>query len=136
VVANGDIFSLDDARKTREMCGVHGVMSARGLQENPALFAGHDRIPLAGIEVNLLLPLWVFKHNHLCSIWFLVLQRFLSLSAQHGFMFPLFHRHLADMLGPWFSSREEKKFFNMLSSPPSVIDFLEVRDILSALTLA
>ncbi|KAA1104112.1 hypothetical protein PGT21_011097 [Puccinia graminis f. sp. tritici] len=101
VVANGDIFSLDDARKTREMCGVHGVMSARGLQENPALFAGYDRIPLAGI------------------------QRFLSLSAQNGFMFPLFHRHLADMLGPWFSSREEKKFFNMLSSPPSVIDFLE-----------
>ncbi|EFP86572.2 uncharacterized protein PGTG_12954 [Puccinia graminis f. sp. tritici CRL 75-36-700-3] len=101
VVAKGDIFSLDDARKIREMCEVHGVMSARGLQENTALFAGYDRIPLAGI------------------------QRFLSLSAQNGFMFPLFHRHLADMLGPWFSSQEEKKFFNMLSSPPFVIDFLE-----------
>ncbi|PLW12609.1 hypothetical protein PCASD_17145 [Puccinia coronata f. sp. avenae] len=101
VVANGDVFTLEDARKTRKFCGVHGVMSARGLQENPALFAGYDRIPLAGIE------------------------RFLTLAAQNGFMFPLFHRHLADMLGPWFSTREEKKFFNMLSSPPSVIDFLE-----------
>ncbi|POW14764.1 hypothetical protein PSTT_02624 [Puccinia striiformis] len=101
VVANGDIFSLEDANKTREFCGVNGVMSARGLQENPALFSGYDRIPLAGIE------------------------RFLDLSAQNGFMFPLFHRHLADMLGPWFTSREEKKYFNMLSSPPSVIDFLE-----------
>ena len=52
VVANGDVFTLEDARKTREFCGVHGVMSARGLQENPALFAGYDRIPLAGIEVQ------------------------------------------------------------------------------------
>ncbi|KNZ48808.1 hypothetical protein VP01_539g1 [Puccinia sorghi] len=103
VVANGDVFTLEDARKTREFCGVHGVMSARGLQENPALFAGYDRIPLSGIE------------------------RFVNLSAQNGFLFPLFHRHLADMLGAWFSSREEKKFFNMLSSAPSVIDFLEVR---------
>ncbi|KAI9624746.1 hypothetical protein H4Q26_016664 [Puccinia striiformis f. sp. tritici PST-130] len=66
VVANGDIFSLEDANKTREFCGVNGVMSARGLQENPALFSGYDRIPLAGIE------------------------RFLDLSAQNGFMFPLF----------------------------------------------
>jgi len=101
VVANGDVFTLHDARKTREFCGVHGVMSARGLQENPALFAGYERIPLSGIE------------------------RFVNLSAQNGFLFPLFHRHLADMLGAWFSSREEKKFFNMLSSAPSVIDFLE-----------
>lgn len=101
VVANGDVFTLADANRTREICGVSGVMSARGLQENPALFTGHDRIPLAGIE------------------------RFIYLSAENGFMFPLFHRHLADMLTPWFFDRDEKKFFNMLSSPLSVIDYLE-----------
>ncbi|MBW0481412.1 hypothetical protein O181_021127 [Austropuccinia psidii MF-1] len=101
VIANGDVFALADAQRTREFCGVSGVMSARGLQENPALFAGYDRIPLQGVE------------------------RFLTISAETGFLFPLYHRHLADMLNPWFSNREEKKFFNMLSSPASVLDFLE-----------
>lgn len=100
-VANGDVFTLADAQKTRELCGVRGVMSARGLQENPALFAGHERIPLAGV------------------------QRFITISAQTGFIFPLYHRHLADMLGKWFKSKDERKYFNLLSSPASVLEYLE-----------
>jgi tRNA-dihydrouridine synthase 4 len=35
IVANGDVFTLADAQRTREVCGVSGVMSARGLLENP-----------------------------------------------------------------------------------------------------
>lgn len=35
VVANGDVFSLAEARLTRRECGVNGVMSARGLLANP-----------------------------------------------------------------------------------------------------
>ncbi|EGG00285.1 uncharacterized protein MELLADRAFT_93719 [Melampsora larici-populina 98AG31] len=99
--ANGNVFTLADAQKTRELCGVKGVMSARGLQENPALFAGYERIPLSGV------------------------QRFITISAQTGFIFPLYHRHLADMLGNWFTSKEERKYFNLLSSPASVLEFLE-----------
>lgn len=35
VVANGDVWNLADARRTREVTGVKGVMSARGLLANP-----------------------------------------------------------------------------------------------------
>jgi tRNA-dihydrouridine synthase 4 len=42
VVANGDVTSLDAAIKTREATGVDGVMVARALLENPALFDGFE----------------------------------------------------------------------------------------------
>lgn len=35
VVANGDVFTLEEADETRRICGVQGVMSARGLLANP-----------------------------------------------------------------------------------------------------
>lgn len=35
MVANGDVFSLKEAEETRRVCGVKGVMSARGLLANP-----------------------------------------------------------------------------------------------------
>ncbi|KAG0149014.1 hypothetical protein CROQUDRAFT_654096 [Cronartium quercuum f. sp. fusiforme G11] len=100
-IANGNIFTLADAQRTRELCGVRGVMSARGLQENPALFSGYERIPLAGV------------------------QRFITLSARTGFIFPLYHRHLSDMLSNYFVNKEERKYFNSLSSPATVLNFLE-----------
>ncbi len=41
VIANGDVTSLEDARGVREKTGVDGVMVARALLENPALFDGY-----------------------------------------------------------------------------------------------
>lgn len=41
VFANGDVYSLDDANKIVNITGVAGVMAARGILENPALFSGH-----------------------------------------------------------------------------------------------
>lgn len=35
VIANGDVFTLEDAEETRRRCNVRGVMSARGLLANP-----------------------------------------------------------------------------------------------------
>jgi tRNA-dihydrouridine synthase 4 len=40
LIANGDIFSLSDAKKVQERTGCAGVMAARGLLENPMLFSG------------------------------------------------------------------------------------------------
>ncbi|KAK9465818.1 hypothetical protein V1512DRAFT_254037 [Lipomyces arxii] len=51
VVANGDCFSLEDARRIFELTGVDGVMSARGLLENPALFAGYESTPWKAVEL-------------------------------------------------------------------------------------
>ena len=45
VVANGDIFSLEDAKMTAEKTGCQGVMAARGLLENPAMYAGYTSTP-------------------------------------------------------------------------------------------
>ena len=42
VIANGDVTCLDDAIRTRDVTGVDGVMVARALLENPALFQGYQ----------------------------------------------------------------------------------------------
>ena len=40
VLANGDVRSLSVAAEVRAATGVDGVMCARGMLENPAMFAG------------------------------------------------------------------------------------------------
>ena len=40
VVANGDIRSLGDMEDTVSATGCDGVMAARGMLENPAMYAG------------------------------------------------------------------------------------------------
>jgi tRNA-dihydrouridine synthase 4 len=50
VFANGDIFSLKDADMVVEYTKADGVMAARGLLENPAMFAGYDRTPVSAIQ--------------------------------------------------------------------------------------
>lgn len=50
VVANGDAFDMDEVNNIYQITGVDGVMSARGLLSNPALFAGHKRCPWSAIE--------------------------------------------------------------------------------------
>jgi tRNA-dihydrouridine synthase 4 len=37
-ISNGDVFTLADAKENVKLTGVNGVMSARGLLENPAMF--------------------------------------------------------------------------------------------------
>jgi tRNA-dihydrouridine synthase 4 len=46
VFGNGNCFKLADALEWKEKTGVDGVMAARGLLQNPALFAGYDKVPL------------------------------------------------------------------------------------------
>jgi tRNA-dihydrouridine synthase 4 len=41
-ILNGDVVSLSSAHSLAVAAGVDGVMAARGLLENPALFAGQD----------------------------------------------------------------------------------------------
>ncbi|KAF2354080.1 tRNA-dihydrouridine synthase [Trinorchestia longiramus] len=100
VVANGDIRSLEDARTVQRLTGVRGVMAARGLLANPALFSGDDYTPLSCITD------WV------------------SLSLETGSHFTNFHHHLMYMLDKQLS-RADRRYFNSLGSIVGVTEFLK-----------
>ncbi|KAK4053607.1 tRNA dihydrouridine synthase [Microbotryomycetes sp. JL221] len=99
-VANGDVFTLNEANKSREHTGARGAMSARGLLANPALFAGFNETPFEAVS------------------------RFLQISTSCGLIFPLFHRHIAYMLESHFKQRQQRVFFNSLPSYAAVVDYL------------
>uniref|UniRef100_A0A182VRV9 tRNA-dihydrouridine(20a/20b) synthase [NAD(P)+] n=1 Tax=Anopheles minimus TaxID=112268 RepID=A0A182VRV9_9DIPT len=50
VVANGDIFTLDDAEQMYSQTKCDGVMAARGMLSNPALFSGHRSTPVECVK--------------------------------------------------------------------------------------
>lgn len=99
VIANGDIKNLRDVESTHELTGVDGVMAARGLLANPAMFAGYEETPLE-------------------CIW-----DWVDIALAHGTPFTCFHHHLIYMMER-ISSQPERKVFNALSSTSAVIDYL------------
>ena len=50
-LSNGDVFTLRDAHDHARVTHVDGVMSARGLLQNPALFKGYESCPWEAVEV-------------------------------------------------------------------------------------
>ncbi|XP_053667688.1 tRNA-dihydrouridine(20a/20b) synthase [NAD(P)+]-like [Anopheles marshallii] len=50
MVANGDIFTLDDAEQMYSQTKCDGVMVARGILSNPALFSGHKSTPVECVK--------------------------------------------------------------------------------------
>jgi tRNA-dihydrouridine synthase 4 len=100
VVANGTIWTDKDSVEVKKQTNVDGVMSARGLLRNPALFAGFETLPVDclrdWLETSVKLgSQWYFTHCHL--------------------MFMLFDIH----------SRAEKSEFNSLTNVSSVIEWLK-----------
>lgn len=75
VIANGDVCTRADADALWSAAGgaCAGAMSARGLLDNPALFAGHASVPAAAVE------------------------RFLALSHAYGSPAPIVQHHVARM---------------------------------------
>ncbi|XP_038833554.1 tRNA-dihydrouridine(20a/20b) synthase [NAD(P)+]-like [Salvelinus namaycush] len=99
VIANGDIKTLRDVETTHQLTGVDGVMAARGLLSNPAMFAGYNETPLE-------------------CVW-----DWVDLATNQGTPFTCFHQHLIYMLER-VSSQPERKVFNSLHSTAAVIDYL------------
>ncbi|ORZ26823.1 hypothetical protein BCR41DRAFT_376887 [Lobosporangium transversale] len=100
VIANGDVFSVADANQIVEATNVDGTMSARGILENPALFAGYDVTPWECVE------------------------DYVDLALSYGTNAFIFHHHLMFMLEKSMSNAE-RRTFNSLTTTPAVIDYLE-----------
>ncbi|KAK7084618.1 tRNA-dihydrouridine(20a/20b) synthase [NAD(P)+]-like protein [Halocaridina rubra] len=99
VIANGDIRTLEDAHRIHDATEVNGVMAARGILDNPAMFAGYDFTPLECVK------------------------DWLDLALSSGTHFSCFHHHLIYMLNKSLT-RAEKKHFNVLGSASGVLTFL------------
>jgi tRNA-dihydrouridine synthase 4 len=76
IFANGQCFSLSDAERWKST-GVDGIMSARGILENPALFKGFDVTPpevvseWTSLALNYGVPTHIF-HQHLMMMLYKV----------------------------------------------------------------
>ncbi|KAJ2162182.1 tRNA dihydrouridine synthase [Coemansia sp. RSA 552] len=99
VLANGGIFTLDDANVMYSKTGVDGVMSARGLLQNPALFAGYEYTPLSCVE------------------------RYVNMALAYGTPTFILHHHIMYMLERVMSN-VERRTFNCLTSVPAIVDHL------------
>lgn len=106
VFGNGSVFKLADASDWKERTGVDGVMSARGLLANPALFAGYDETPVECLQDFVDIALTVGGITTRC-----------------------FHQHIAMMLFNAMS-RYERNEYNTLKSVPSILDWLHDRGLI------
>lgn len=99
IVANGDIASLGDVRRVKELTGANGVMAARGLLENPGMFAGLPATSTAVVKD------WVM------------------IALETGTPFVSLHHHLMMMLEQTMP-KADKRIFNTLTSTTAVLDYL------------
>lgn len=100
VIANGDVKTLDDVHRIQQVTGCRGVMAARGILENPAMYAGYAVTPTECVTD------WVHT------------------SLQRGASFSTFHHHLIYMLEKSLH-KGERRLFNSLCSTSAVIDYIE-----------
>ncbi|XP_077979561.1 tRNA-dihydrouridine(20a/20b) synthase [NAD(P)+]-like [Glandiceps talaboti] len=100
VIANGDIKSLQDVDKVCEMTGVNGVMAARALLKNPAMYAGYEKTPMECVQD------WV------------------DIAMQLETPTVCFHRHLIQMRDH-ISSKANKRIFNNLTTTTAILDYLQ-----------
>jgi tRNA-dihydrouridine synthase 4 len=84
VVANGDAFSLEDVKSIAEYTGVNGVMAARGILANPAMFAGYETTPWHAVEL------------------------FWDYVTAYGLPYRLTQHHFSEMLDKTLSKKQKK----------------------------
>ena len=106
VVLNGDIFSMCDVKRMVEVTGVDGVMAARGLMSNPALFANHQTTPWGAVE------------------------RFLDYNMRSPLPYRLTLHHLSEMMEAMVSRRERAQMTDSCKTVIELIDWLDTRFVL------
>eukprot|EP00727_Mastigamoeba_balamuthi_P007117 m51a1_g3025 putative trna-dihydrouridine(20a 20b) synthase (314) ;mRNA; r:877448-878801 len=101
VIANGGVFTLEQATSVLDATGACGVMSANGILRNPAMFLGYARTPYE------------------CA------RDWLRLSVQYGVEFGLAQMHLMHMMDAVHACRADRRAFNDLESYAGVYDWFE-----------
>mmetsp|Transcript_9041 Transcript_9041/g.27181 ORF Transcript_9041/g.27181 Transcript_9041/m.27181 type:complete len:306 (+) Transcript_9041:277-1194(+) len=101
-VLNGDIFSASDADAAYKETGVDGVMSARGLLENPALYSGAQKTPNECVNY------------------------FVRESVAYGVPFQTTHQHCIYMLQSRIFGAARREF-NEIRCMPTMINWLDQR---------
>jgi len=100
IIGNGHCFTLSDAQLWKEHTGVNGIMAARGLLQNPALFAGYSQTP-----------------PELVKDW-------IAIAFELGLSPIKIHQHLMFMLYS-VHSPSEKQEFNSLKSSPAILEYFQ-----------
>eukprot|EP00474_Spongospora_subterranea_P002720 CRZ03178.1 hypothetical protein [Spongospora subterranea] len=106
IVANGDMFRPDDIREMVQRTGVDGVMCARGILANPALFVGAHQVPLQ------------------CAI------DYLRLALEYGGTFFIHIHHIMYMIDRYIAPYE-RRILHSLQSLTGVVDFFYERGWIS-----
>jgi tRNA-dihydrouridine synthase 4 len=115
-LSNGDVFTLADAKEHVKATGVDGIMSARGILENPAVFSA--------------------SHSTASGCTWDVVETFMNNVIRAQIPFKLVVHHLSEMCGSDHSQRgktlltkEERGRLMEYTGLGEVIDFLdEVRE--------
>ncbi|KAI5964051.1 DUS4 [Candida pseudojiufengensis] len=106
MIANGDCFTLDDYKRIVEYTKVDGVMSARGILANPALFKGFNKTPWSAVE------------------------KFMDLTTSYGLPFKISQHHVSQFLENMDVSKRTIKQLNDCKNMIEMIDLLDSQFIL------
>lgn len=99
VIANGNVFTQSDADDLQRYTGVNGIMAARGLLRNPALFQPQPSLRL--------LTDWI------------------ELSLAYGLPTALFHHQVVEMAESWMEPWEHRMLTGMSNaSMPAILSWL------------
>jgi tRNA-dihydrouridine synthase 4 len=109
VIANGDMNTPGQIEDVVRYTNVDGVMCARGLQANPALFAGYHECPFDA----------ALKYH--------------SYALQYGGVYYIHHNHLIDMLGQRLSKWEKVQLVNARSMA-EITEYFQCRNLVQAKT--
>lgn len=118
VLGNGDVFEMGDVKEHVRFTGVDGVMAARGILQNPALFGGREACPWEAVE------------------------RFLGRVVRAPIPFKLVVHHLSEMVGTdhrggtvgggvgTLFNKDERKGMMACGNMVELIDFIDgIREV-------
>ena len=107
IIANGDAYTAADVQHIAKITGADGVMAARGLLENPALFVGFDTTPVECVR------------------------RFLAHAVRSPIPFPLVLHHMGEMTARMAGmDKHERRRLTLCTDLLDLVDFVEDKWVL------